>query len=169
MDGGEVYINAEGKKVRRVRKSRTPSLGISKSILEERSKKGDRGQQRRNLKGKVKVLINLRMRVRLKRTVTQPLSPGTPTSSVQSEGDEVLQECRGQKSSEKAVGLATVLQSGAASKPGASGSATVAGDTARKDGEIYIRADGKKVRRVRRSNSAQAKKSLGGFLASGES
>jgi hypothetical protein len=182
LDGGEVYINAEGKKVRRVLKctlsatvapppSSQPSLGkISQSILKERQ---------------------------TKTTATTPASTRDAASTASGEGEvyinaegKKVRRVRRSSSSAQATtsnsgggggggALANhLLGTAKASQPGASGSATVAGNKIQ-EGEIYIRADGKKVRRIRRPKhptptpndddgktapSSDSKTSLQGFL-----
>ncbi|KAL7579868.1 hypothetical protein ACA910_004879 [Epithemia clementina (nom. ined.)] len=130
---GEVYIRADGKKVRRVKKvvkkdssdsslvQRTPS---EKSLTQNDSKGADRS---RGIKST---------------TSSSSLAPA---------------DLGGQKSS-----LGNFLGSGL-SAPGSkkSGSATVAGDrnlstSSQDEGEIYIRPDGKKVRRVRKVNRSSS-------------
>lgn len=186
IDGGEIYVNAQGKKVRRVRKARTESvtqLGLTHSILQERAAKAA---------GAANAVANDEAETRFNNIAepAKPLSPAwvknaTPTSgdapSVDSssspprldlvEAGEIYINADGKKvrrvkrnSSASSTGLDSMMLE-SKSKPGAAGSATVSGDT-HDEGEIYIRADGKKVRRVRRSQSIAAA-SLGGFLQDG--
>ncbi|KAL7557977.1 hypothetical protein ACA910_010975 [Epithemia clementina (nom. ined.)] len=130
---GEVYIRADGKKVRRVKKvvkkdssdsslvQRTPS---EKSLTQNGSKGADRS---RGIKSTIS---------------SSSLAPADPG---------------GQKSN-----LGNFLGSGL-SAPGSNfcGSATVAGDcklstSSQDEGEIFIRPDGKKVRRVRKVNRSSS-------------
>jgi sarcosine oxidase gamma subunit len=168
LDGGEVYMNAEGKKVRRVLKRASsatvapsaqppPALGkISQSILKERQ--------------------------------TKPTSPASTTTTdaamsnaigegevyINAEGKKVRRVRRSPSGAGGALAN-HLLGTAKTSQPRASGRATVAGNIIQ-EGEIYIRADGKKVCRIRKPKHptpnnddgktapSDTKSSLQGFL-----
>ena len=210
IDGGEIYINADGKKVRRVRKPKAtasvdwssnssgPSggglFGLAGSILKERSASapearaaapssedeakdgGAAGDDSDNHKPPSSSSNGL----------AQMLDQATPAKKKIGAASVAGHHAEGEiyinKDGKKVrrvrrnPSLGGLLNSNtAASGGGAKGSATVAGDSSSGgEGEIYIRADGKKVRRVRRSASKASvvagpadnnnKSSLGGFL-----
>ncbi|KAL3921977.1 MAG: hypothetical protein SGILL_002455 [Bacillariaceae sp.] len=130
---GEVYVRADGKKVRRVKKSSASS--VSGDDSSEIITKPDGTKVRRIRKTKA--------------------SGGSSSSSV------VESTTKEQPAS--GGGLAGFFgKSPKSSKSRFSGSQSVGGDHL--EGEIYVRADGKKVRRVRKAKGSGA--SLSGFLDS---
>ena len=178
---GEIYIRADGKKVRRVKKVVTKSsadsmaapasagLGsfLDDSALTTPKKKASGSAtvtgynpskkvgSKSAEEGEIYIRPDGKKVRRVKRTVASGSASVAPTSS----------------SSSVNKGLGGFLDSGTSSKPKMSGSATVTGYTPSKtnrlssssaasskdDGEIYIRADGKKVRRVKKIITPTAK------------
>lgn len=131
---GEVYVRADGKKVRRVKKSSASS--VSGDDSSEIITKADGTKVRRIRKTKA--------------------SGGSSSS--------VAELTKTEETASGIGGLSGFLGKGASSsKPKFSGSQSVGGDQ-RLEGEIYVRADGKKVRRVKKPKSSGA--SLSGFLDS---
>ena len=130
---GEIYINAQGKRVRRVRRPKrttgaaatTAGGSLSDSNVPNQRQQGE-------------VYIN-------------------------ADGKKVRRVIRRSKSNDSGSLGSLLAGSASSSKPGASGSATVAGSDVEK-GEIYIRADGKKVRRVRKPKAKQPT-ALEGFIS----
>ena len=228
QDDGEVYIRADGKKVRRVRKTvpkttderQTEATPTTKDPLtaEERKKKNlakflDNAEKKAGPKKKKgssysvsggetkKDLGNfLGKNASGKKTTGGSASvSGLPTGGVKlsksaedfaakyrkkkkpakSSDDENTASSGDDKPKNNNNKLGGFLEAGATPKSKLSGSATVTGYNptksagSKEEGEIYIRADGKKVRRVRRvvhkeednEAPAEAKKAgLGGFL-----
>ena len=131
---GEVYVRADGKKVRRVKKSSASSVG------------GDDNSE----------IITKPDGTKVRRIRKAKASGGSSSSSV---AESTMQE---QQTS--GGGLSGFLgKSPKGSKSKFSGSHSVGGDQ-HLEGEIYVRADGKKVRRVRKPKGSGA--SLSGFLDS---
>jgi phosphoribosylaminoimidazole-succinocarboxamide synthase len=178
-DEGEIFIRPDGTKVRRIRKTvvrpkagegePASSDGLSsfvgtsnggpmkkvagaKSVAGMSSKASTEGEVYRNKDGKL-----------VRRVKKSSLAASAPSSSAAGDLD----------------GLDGFLGSTTSKLKKGSGNATVGGDSPDKsksftDGEIYIRADGKKVRRVKKIVSKPASDGagtggLGGFLAAGES
>mmetsp|Transcript_15018 Transcript_15018/g.28687 ORF Transcript_15018/g.28687 Transcript_15018/m.28687 type:complete len:2096 (-) Transcript_15018:105-6392(-) len=177
---GEIYIRPDGKKVRRVKRvvaksstdsAATPSNAGLGSFLDDGAlrtpKKKASGSatvtgytpskkvgSKSAEEGEIYIRADGKKVRRVKRAVASGSASVAPTSS---------------NSANK--GLGGFLDSGATSKPKMSGSATVTGYTPSKinklgsasaasskdDGEIYIRADGKKVRRVKKTITATEK------------
>jgi len=147
-DEGEVYVNSEGKRVRRVKRA------VSASAAQLSS-----------------------MRDSVKSTPPPESAPTvTPSSTPASPGKPLPTEAAPQSTPEKSkkdknLDVFMNLNSPAKNKKKSAG-ATVAGDTPTRsksfgEGEIYIRPDGKKVRRVRKSNAVPSdKSSLSAMLAS---
>lgn len=130
---GEIYIRADGKKVRRVKKV-VKRQGSERSLNSESLKAAE--------------------------SIKSP-KPKAPKRTASSNSLKDLDGGSGRK------GLGSFLGSNASSSVSRkSGSATVSGERPTKDGETYIRADGKKVRRVRRETSRTASGSLGDLAKS---
>ena len=131
----EIYINAEGKKVRRIKKTTAGNSSVAPTPAARAASPSV-----------------------VSSSSSRAPSPSTPTSA--------------SKATTERAGLLSNMLSRSPAKPKAA-SATVAGDRVSKqpaEGEIYIRADGKKVRRVKKSDAGKAKDaSLTGFLGTDES
>lgn len=143
---GEIYIRADGKKVRRVKKKPAGQAQTLGGMLDSNATPAKVGSG--------------------SATVT-----GAESGGLQQEG-EIYIRADGKKvrrikktRSVSGNGLNTFLGNNEAQRP-QGGSATVSGD-GKELGEIYIRADGKKVRRVKKNPQAAAptsNQSLAGFL-----
>ena len=151
---GEIYIRADGKKVRRVRRttsSKANNDGGSAGLGSFLSKSSSDGPK---LSGAA--------------TVTGATSTPSSSSSKKPEEGEVYINKNGKKVRRVRRTTSGTAQSpagdlaGFLDKPGNNpgapkyGGASVSGSTPTQDGEIYIRPDGKKVRRVRRTPSGRA-------------
>ena len=157
---GEIYTRADGKKVRRVKKS---SLSSSSSVAG--------GEEQVEIITRPDGTKVKRIR-RLKPKDGNASSVSNGTSSTVARDPSTTSE----KSDSNQSGLSGFIGS---SSPGGtkkkfSGSHSVAGDK-HLEGEIYVRADGKKVRRVRKvkpspsgsvTSDTSASSSLSGFLDS---
>ena len=138
---GEVYVRADGKKVRRVKKS-----ALTDDPNVEIITRPDGTKVRRIRKTKAK-------------PASGTANPSTPTSTADSSSGASSDPPK-KKLTRSLSGFFTDKSS---KKKQFSGSNSIAGDQYAEN-EIYIRADGKKVRRVRKNNDDS--KSLGGFLDS---
>lgn len=165
IDGGEIYINADGKKVRRVRKQRsttsatasaattTFNFGLAQSILKERATKSQANsssppQENTPLHDQLSPLeVAVALPVeQIEESLPTPIKTSNSVESIDS-------------------GLDTSTQRSNDSAGASDGGGTSAAGHKPQEGEIYIRPDGKKVRRVRRSQSNMGMTtSLGGFL-----
>ena len=138
---GEVYVRADGKKVRRVKKS-----ALTDDPNVEIITRPDGTKVRRIRKTKAK-------------PASGTANPSTPTSTADSSSGASSDPPK-KKLTRSLSGFFTDKSS---KKKQFSGSNSIAGEQYAEN-EIYIRADGKKVRRVRKNNDDS--KSLGGFLDS---
>eukprot|EP00339_Tiarina_fusa_P012646 CAMPEP_0117009208 /NCGR_PEP_ID=MMETSP0472-20121206/8431_1 /TAXON_ID=693140 ORGANISM="Tiarina fusus, Strain LIS" /NCGR_SAMPLE_ID=MMETSP0472 /ASSEMBLY_ACC=CAM_ASM_000603 /LENGTH=1991 /DNA_ID=CAMNT_0004711433 /DNA_START=103 /DNA_END=6075 /DNA_ORIENTATION=- len=189
---GEVYVRADGKKVRRVRKPTAPSDDNVEIITRpdgtkvRRIKKTKAAPPQKSKSLAVGATSGLSGFLDSSAS-SQPTTNFSGSHSVA--GDQHLdgeiyvrpdgkkvRRVRKAKPSDGEGGnsLSGFLKTDEASKPKLSGSATVAGDTPARtqETEIYVRPDGTKVRRIRKTAAKPAaqsteKKSLGGFLDQG--
>lgn len=141
---GEIYVRADGKKVRRVKKSSVPDENV------EIITRPDGTKVRRIRKTKPKQIPGSSI-------------PTTPTTSTTDSSSGASSDPPKRKISKSLSGFFDDKSSG--KKKGFSGSNSVAGEQYTEN-EIYIRADGKKVRRVRKTKPGEDSKSLAGFLDS---
>ena len=169
----EVYINAEGKKVRRVLKKKdtaTDSSSLSGFLSSSASASKPTKSGSATVSGGApardgEVYINAEGK-KVRRVVRKVTSSATVASGGSGGSND---------NKTKSSSLGGFLDQGAVAKPKRSGSATVTGSTPSKsftEGEIYIRPDGKKVRRIRKSTVTPSDNdtktsSLGGFLDQG--
>ena len=139
---GEVYVRADGKKVRRVRKSSIPSDENVEIITRPDGTKARRIRK------------------------TKPVGDSTiPLSGI---AESTTNTEPSQKKVERSLSGFFNNDKSPNARPKFSGSHSVAGDQ-HAEGEIYIRADGKKVRRVRKIRligDTGSGSSLSGFLDS---
>ena len=148
----DVYINKDGKKVRRVKKSSSASVGgeimMARSTDSACESQSSRMSNRRLNSVSIQGSEN-----KLNRTP----SPSKPDSS----GKVLSRTPSASKLDEKPAlssGLGGFLESGdRPAQKSKIGSASVAGSAPATQGDVYIRADGKKVRRVRRTTSSSSK------------
>lgn len=184
----EFYINKDGKKVRRVKKS-SASVG---DVYNLKSRSGDSVSGDSATSGKLKVTpssmrldasgkpLNLAQTpatsklaqtpspAKLNNTPSPSKSSGTPPSSrLESSSKSVSSTNSSSKLNElgspatpkaSTGGLGGFLENGdrPLKKPSRLASASVAGSTPATQGDVYIRADGKKVRRVRKPSSSSS-------------
>jgi ribosomal protein L24E len=143
---GEVYVRADGKTVRRIKKSSGASVSGSTSVS------GD---------------DNVEIVTRPDGTKVRRIRK--PKSADGSVAESTTGSTKTESTPRSSGGLSGFLGQGSSeSKPRFSGSHSVAGDQ-HLEGEIYVRADGKKVRRVRKakeSSDFSSGSSLSGFLSS---
>ncbi len=137
---GEVYVRADGKKVRRVKKS---ALADDPNV--EIITRPDGTKVRRIRKTKPKQAVGTSV-------------PSTPTSTTDSSSGASSDPPK----KKLTRSLSGFFSDKSGSKKQFSGSNSIAGEQYAEN-EIYIRADGKKVRRVRKTKGDDSK-SLGGFL-----
>lgn len=152
---GEIYIRADGKKVRRVKKKPAAAaanstlsshLGASAAIGpggDSATVPGNMGQSSTHEEGEIYIRADGKKVRRVKKK--KPVVPADSASVAPT-----------------STSLGSMLDSAPAPKPVAGDSATVPGNMgqsakpAAEEGEIYIRADGKKVRRVKKKPAAPA-------------
>jgi len=170
---GDVYINKDGKRVRRVKKSSSASVGgdirnsSSASVGGEPSTKKPIG--RTNSKSNLGVSrtnssSSLGAAAVQRTHSSAPSKPERQNSSTNLEAPKapVRQNSASDlkvanEKSDKSGGLKGFLDKGDRPKTSSrAGSASVAGSTPATKGDVYIRPDGKKVRRVKRNPSAAA-------------
>jgi hypothetical protein len=193
IDGGEIYINAQGKKVRRIRKPRPPPtthLGVTQSILMERAAKQKAAVDQETQPVITTSSAGLGDNSAILATLAPPLaidniapddisSIATPSSSLHPK--DLVQHWNTPPATPKSANSVEAQETPPAA--GASTDLTVDTSVAPKDGstasisplmnnvsetsEIYINAEGKKVRRIRRSSSGISTNS--GLDASGNS
>ena len=146
---GEIYIRADGKKVRRIRKTKPDDSDAPGSTLAGFLGASSDGKPR----GGAATVVG---------DVTAPKEE--TEIYVRPDGTKVRRIKRTSQSSDTGVpekkSLGGFLEKGAVGKKMMGGSASVAGDQIAVDksssltGEVYIRADGKKVRRVKKSSAS---------------
>lgn len=141
---GEVYVRADGKKVRRVKK---PSSNDNVEIIT----RPDGTKVRRIRKTKPKSSQSL----------------GSPTSATTTATSSTDTTASSSDTPKRSVtrSLSGFFKDKGSGTPKKSGSNSIAGDQYAEN-EIHVRSDGKKVRRVRKTKSGEDSKSLAGFLDS---
>ena len=142
MQEGEIYIRPDGKKVRRIKKVTRSLSGSGKDLggfLGSKAAAGPKGGSA-TVAGDGKELGEIYIRADGKKVRRVKRAPQPAPDTSQS--------------------LAGFLDTGAPGATGFSGSATVTGAEGRKaqyaEGEIYIRPDGKKVRRIRKTQAVKS-------------
>lgn len=153
---GEIYVRADGKKVRRVKRATSASAAqVAAGGLSGFLSGGDeqqKGESRlKKMSGAQSVAgdgeIYVRADGKKVRRVRKSVASGAPATAA---------------AGEEKKSLTGFLEKGGPSKPKMGGSASVAGDqiAVRQEnsltGEVYVRADGKKVRRVLKKPAAAA-------------
>jgi hypothetical protein len=194
IDGGEIYINAQGKKVRRIRKPRPPAtthLGVTQSILQERAAKQKAVAEQETEPVSTTSTATMEDNSAIFATMVPPLiidsttpddvsSMATPSSSIHPK-DLVQLWDKPLAATPKAANTAdaqetlpgeaasTVLTVGTSETPtaGSTTSTSPLLNNLSETSEIYINAEGKRVRRIRRSSSGISTNS--GVDASGNS
>jgi hypothetical protein len=140
-DQGEIYIRPDGKKVRRIKKTRSVGKGLGSFLGNGEGNRPTGGSATVSGDGKELGEIYIRADGKKVRRVKKTPQSAAPTST---------------------QSLAGFLGPGGSG--GMSGSATVSGDmvTGGKanfaEGEIYIRPDGKKVRRIKKTAKSEEEK-----------
>eukprot|EP00522_Entomoneis_paludosa_P003427 CAMPEP_0172474322 /NCGR_PEP_ID=MMETSP1065-20121228/69300_1 /TAXON_ID=265537 /ORGANISM="Amphiprora paludosa, Strain CCMP125" /LENGTH=2018 /DNA_ID=CAMNT_0013232501 /DNA_START=332 /DNA_END=6388 /DNA_ORIENTATION=+ len=187
---GDVYIRADGKKVRRVKRSASSAASASSPITSSTKEVSKEKESAKEAPGADKK-SSLSGFLGTNASPAGSKKSGSATVSgdgrnqegeiyIRPDGKKVRRVRRAKSSAASASGSASVSPSTSTNKespglggflsksaieagPKNSGAATVTGATSSKDkeGEVYIRPDGKKVRRVKRSASAAAKNSAG--------
>ena len=138
---GEIYIRADGKKVRRIKKTRSVSgKGLSTFLGNNDAQRPGGGSA--TVSGDGKELGEIYIRADGKKVRRVKKMPQNAPADSQS--------------------LAGFLGNGPGGGTGMSGSATVTGAEGRKaqyaEGEIYIRPDGKRVRRIKKTAKSEEEK-----------
>mmetsp|Transcript_28963 Transcript_28963/g.69928 ORF Transcript_28963/g.69928 Transcript_28963/m.69928 type:complete len:2087 (-) Transcript_28963:128-6388(-) len=150
---GEIYVRADGKKVRRVKKSKSGSGKSLAGFLDgNETKKSSKlkGSQSVAGDGEIYIRADGKKVRRVKKSSSSSVS-GPPASSSGSVGGEV----------KKKKTLGGFLDNEDRPRAKFGGSASVAGDqiavTKERSltGEVYVRSDGKKVRRVKKSTATK--------------
>lgn len=148
FEEGEIYINAKGQRVRRVRKAKGTAAATSGSSSDDGTSPSTAAAE-----GEIYIRPDGKKVRRVVKKSSASTSSVSPANDTPSPAATARSTPATPSSTSSSGGLAGFL---AAESPRAvsrqSGSATVAGDRVTEEvGEVVIRADGKKVRRIKRT------------------
>jgi len=185
---GEIYIRADGKKVRRVKKKKSVTDSASSSVapagnslgamLDSTTPKAATASDSATVPGNMgatKPVEESEIYIRADGKKVRRVKKQPSTEAANAEEGEIYIRADGKKvrrvKKKTPMSLDGMLADSVLQNKVGSGSATVTGAEGTpnniQEGEIYIRADGKKVRRIRKTNSVSGK-GLSTFLGSGE-